>query len=241
MQRAKYIYTVFYLIILLALSGCSSKLTFIANADQSTNMDFSVTIGKQVEGLIESMMAKTQEEQSSFPVERIQEAFKDSDFMNIKVSATGFSNLNISGILQPSQSQRYMAGSSIKTANFVTCARNTLTLIISPETIQNIALSLPDELRSYIDVTMAPVFTGESMSAQEYRSLIAAVYGEDFATELDKATVDIVLAPPAGRKIVNSSFSEESKARATAARAIISIRLIDLLTQEKLQTYSISW
>ena len=234
MHRVKYIYSLFYIILLLALTGCASKMTFIAHTDQSIDMDFSLALGKE----LSKMLSQSSNNGPIFSAEEIQSAFEDSDFKGIKVSSPSNDSLNITGTLNPS-STRYANG--VKTSDFITCTYNSLTVRINTKSIQTLIKTLPEDASSYADIFMAPIFTGEAMSKQEYRDMIASVYGEDMAKTLDKSTIDIILAPPAGRKIAKTVFSDTNKAKATSSRAIISIEVLDFLSNTKDQSYSISW
>ena len=50
-----------------------------------------------------------------------------------------------------------------------------------------------------MDLFMAPVVTGEEMPASEYKDLVALVYGDKLADDLEASKVEITIASPAGR------------------------------------------
>ena len=68
-------------------------------------------------------------------------------------------------------------------------------LRISPENIHAFLEMIPQDSRDFIDMLMAPLFTGEKIKPAEYEDLIGAAYGKKIAAELRKAefilTVDV--------------------------------------------------
>ena len=58
---------------------------------------------------------------------------------------------------------------------------------------------MPSIMRSYIDLFMAPVFTEEEMSNEEYLELISSVYGQILADEIKTSTVDFIVVLSDGK------------------------------------------
>ncbi len=100
--------------------------------------------------------------------------------------------------------------------------KNTVTVKLSPETLASLIENMPDEMQSYSDLLMAPVFTGETMAKTEYTQLIASVYGADAASELEKSAIRLTLS--AGR--TSKTFT---------------LPLVDLLTLTQEKIFSITW
>ena len=59
--------------------------------------------------------------------------------------------------------------------------------------------NMPSIMRSYIDLFMAPVFTEEEMSNEEYLELISSVYGQILADEIKTSTVDFIVVLSDGK------------------------------------------
>jgi hypothetical protein len=106
-------------------------------------------------------------------------------------------------------------------------SRQKLTLTLSPQVLQTAAALLPEKEHSYIDLLMAPVFTGETMTEQEYIDTVSSVYGQQIADELKTSTLTIHITA------ADSSGASEKKV----------IRLIDLLTltENRNITSSLVW
>ncbi len=111
---------------------------------------------------------------------------------------------------------------------------------------------MPVSTRDYLDLLMAPVFTGETMSAGEYRDLIGAAYGKTIATELSAARFTLTVKAPSPVKAATIAAADgNAGAAGTAAdsgsvktagnEAIFNIPLITLLTLESPLTVEVGW
>src|SRR5574344_74178 len=191
--------------ILLTATSCSSEISISANKDCSTNFEFSADIGNAVYSTIQSVTAglneindtastqsTTSKDMPLFSSAQIEKAFSTSDVKNLKVQIPTVSSITVSGTaLAPDEQTSVIEKDNMKIANFITCTKNSLTLIVAPSTVQNLVASLPEEPKSYLDLLMAPVLTGEEMSTDDYISLIGAVYGEKMQNEFADASVKI--------------------------------------------------
>ena len=105
-------------------------------------------------------------------------------------------------------------------------------LRISPENIASFLKILPQESRDFIDMLMAPLFTGDAIPPAEYEELIGAAYGKKIATELHSAEFTLIVDVP--YKIQTARISPvgtvtvQTKTEKTS-RASIRIPLIELL------------
>lgn len=64
-------------------------------------------------------------------------------------------------------------------------------LELSPENMVTLYESCDEETRDLLDLFLSPVFSGETLSQEEYLETVASVYGKDAAAELEKSTVHI--------------------------------------------------
>lgn len=103
--------------------------------------------------------------------------------------------------------------------------KKTASISFSPEKFQALYEALPNEMQSYIDLFMIPSFTGDSMSANEYKDLLASVYGERVANEIANAKLKISLTGPTGTK-ANQKFT---------------LDLLELLTLATEKEFAIEW
>ena len=246
MNKGKFIYSLVYLTILFSLSGCSAAIGIKACPDRSSSIELSMSMGDALADTLQSMLSMNGDSStdgvfSAASMEKVKLAFEGGDFTDVALSSPSASSLLLSGRIKPAEEQRVLSGSNIKVANLITCTSSSLTVILSPEIISQLAAALPEESSSYLGLFMAPVFTGEAMSAEEYRELISAVYGEELARELDKSSLRITLEPPDGKKIQQASLSGTERARTSGEKASFSIPLIEFFTLSSPRTFSISW
>lgn len=105
-------------------------------------------------------------------------------------------------------------------------------LRISPENIASFLEMLPQESRDFIDMLMAPLFTGDNIPPAEYEELIGAAYGKKIATELRSAefvlTVDVPYKIQTARISPVGTVTVQTKTEKTS-RASIRIPLLELL------------
>ncbi len=251
-QQKKHIFALLYIFLLIAFTGCTAKINIRANSDKSANLDFSMDLGTKLSETIRAvgsslmqMNGETINTDTNVPIfsaQLIESAFNNTDFENVTITTPTESSLNMSGrIPAPENQQATLKASDAKVANFVTCTQSSLTIILAPETVQAVISSMPENLIAYTDLLMAPVFTGEPMSIPDYRDLIATIYGDEIASEMDKATVQIALLPPEGKNIKKSSLSDTERARTSSSKAVFTIPLIEFFTLSSPKTFSITF
>lgn len=196
MKRAKYICATFYLFALLAFTGCASLVQVKAEKSGMQTLSAEIDLGEVITNAIKEASSGLSEINSSdgldsnnelviFDTKKIKSALENSEFKNAKISSPEFSKLNISG--------------TGNISSFAFQNEKSLKIKFSPENIKNLASTLPTETQSFFDLLMAPVFTGEKMTANEYEDLVAVVYGENLAQELKKSAVELSLVSPAGK------------------------------------------
>lgn len=105
-------------------------------------------------------------------------------------------------------------------------------LRISPENIASFLEMLPQESRDFIDMLMAPLFTGDNIPPAEYEELIGAAYGKKIAAELRSTefvlTVDVPYTIQTARISPVGTVTIQTKTEKTS-RASIRIPLLELL------------
>lgn len=99
----------------------------------------------------------------------------------------------------------------------------TFSLTLSKETITQFLSLLPEDAFEYTELLIAPVFTGEKMSASEYSDTLAAVYGEESAKEMREAKIE---------------FSVTSK---SGVKQTLNVPLSDILTLQQTKKYTFDW
>jgi hypothetical protein len=114
-----------------------------------------------------------------------------------------------------------------------------LTVTLSPETVSSIVAVMPAGTRDYLDLLMAPVFTGEKLGAPEYEEVLAAAYGKTLAAELGKSEFSLTVRCPAAVK--SASITPPGKAVKTGSTAAFRIPLADLLALTGTLSLTAEW
>lgn len=187
MKKGKYIYSLIYMLILLAVTGCSSSVAIKANSDKSADIKLNIDISGSVQNLLDSYDVAIDAES----VEQLGKSLEAYSFHNVKASSKSKSSISIDGTIKDSTQQ-----------NAIAITDSSLDLTISPKSMQALLESMPEESRYYFDLFAAPVFTGEEMNKEEYTELLSVIYGNDIAGEIEKAILKITLESPAGKKTV---------------------------------------
>lgn len=114
-----------------------------------------------------------------------------------------------------------------------------VTIHLSHETLTELITYLPQDAWDTLDLLMAPVFTGETLSEGEYQDVISAAYGKSLGNELGLSLCVISVTCP--RAITSVSVSSPGTVVRKGATAVISIPLSALLTLKTPLIASINW
>lgn len=250
MHKGKFIYATIYLTVLFALTGCGGRLGITARSDGKADLSVVMDTGKAASAMISSIMASLYPSGSTsvasdsagvFTPERAQALEKSlagGDAETLSAKALSSSVLSLDATVRDAASQTSASRTGVRFASVVSVEKHSLTLNLSPATMRALYASMDLQTRSYVDLFMAPVFTGEPMSGEEYTALIASVYGKDLAQEIADARMEITLSAPRGEKAASCSNAD---AKLSGRSARFSIPLLDLLVLEEPQAYRITW
>lgn len=258
MHKGKFIYATIYLTVLFALTGCGGRLGITARSDGKADLSVVMDTGKAASAMISSIMASLYPSGSTsvgpsgptaaasgsagvFTPERAQALEKSlagGDAETLSAKALSSSVLSLDATVRDAASQTSASRTGVRFASVVSVEKHSLTLNLSPATMRALYASMDLQTRSYVDLFMAPVFTGEPMSGGEYTALIASVYGKDLAQEIADARMEITLSAPRGEKAASCSNAD---AKLSGRSARFSIPLLDLLVLEEPQAYRITW
>lgn len=177
----------------LFLTGCSSSLDIRATSSSDISgftlrLNFgpaiisainAITGGKEGTPLITQQDIANQEDLSQFS--------------NLKITESTSNSITING---------YVA-----TGNIISRTDNTLSICLSKENMQDFYNSLNEESRYYLDLLMAPVFTGDTSSEDEYFEFLSSIYGTELAQEISQGYITINLQNPKDTKATSYSIS----------------------------------
>lgn len=115
----------------------------------------------------------------------------------------------------------------------------TFRIAIDRNTINASMDLMPASARDYLDLLMAPAFTGEDLSAAEYREILGATYGKTLSAELDKSAFTLSVRAPGPIKAAKTG--EGAAVTFTGETATFTVPLITLLVLENPVTLEVAW
>lgn len=123
----------------------------------------------------------------------------------------------------------------------VSCSKTnkTLAVTISGESIHAAMRVMPQSTNDYLDLLMAPVFSGERMTAGEYVDVIASAYGKTLADELEKSEFTLTVRCPAS--VASAKIDAPATCATEGNQAVYRIPLASLLAMEKPFTARAAW
>ena len=250
-KRGKFIYSLIYLLVLIAFTGCGSKLALKAQGDGSATVALRMDTGKAASATIAAVMdslyggssagSRAGEIFTAQNAAALEKSLEESDLVRPKVRALSGTELSLDGTVPDAKSQKRVSSTGVKMANLIRVSKDSLCLVLSPETLRQLYGSMDEKTRNYVDLFMAPAFTGEQMNKEEYLSLVASVYGSELAGELSDALLSVTLEAPSGKKISGRTLPGAQNVRVSGGTATFSLPVAELLILQKEQVHSIRW
>jgi hypothetical protein len=217
MNLKKYMLSAAVFAVVLFLSACTASVEIHAAADGKTAVKYDAEFGT---AFVEMMRSLSDTGSGPlFDASSITEQFRKAGIPDVKAASGSDSSLTISALLQ-ADSKDFISASGC-----VSYTSGSMTLTVSPEKLSALYTSLPETVKSYIDLFMAPVFSGDVMTAAEYTDLISSVYGKPLGDEVAAAQVTIVLYGPDG----------------SGRKKTVTVPLTDILTASKPVSYTVTW
>ena len=210
------------LILILTIFSCSPALSISLKNDDSVDIQFEISNTESFFSNFSAFMDFSEEN------------FYNKEFLSLNLEELGFSNINLetgknadlklsAQLKNFSQLEKENPITSLFTKN-----ENSFEISINPENLIDILETLPD-VTDYLDLLMAPVYTGEELTEQEYLELFASVYGESFAKDFENT--NFMLQVNVSEKITNIETAKDNIASVniSGSVAIIKIPLYKLL------------
>lgn len=201
-----------------ALSGCSPRATITVDGKKAAfDADMTPTAEKTVRRF-------TGAEGSLYNKEEIRKSLAGG---GIKVDSVAFpkpSSISL-GLTLPEVDGLLEKAVSCSEKN------RTLTLTISGESIHAALALMPRSTNEYLDLLMAPVFSGEKLTTDEYIDIIGAAYGKTLADELEKSEFTLTVRCPSPVTAVR--IDTPATCASEGKQAVFRIPLASLLTMER--------
>lgn len=179
--------------VILFLTSCKSqiKITFSKNA---CTVKYSTKLGKALFDTFYAFAGETESEKI-FDTEQFKQIFSEGGLKNVSAESKVIDEISIQGDIDGNNGDFISGSSIIKSSN----NGKNVEIEFSKNNLLKMYDNMPSIMRSYIDLFMAPVFTEEEMSNEEYLELISSVYGQILADEIKTSTVDFIVVLSDGK------------------------------------------
>lgn len=189
---------IFVFFALLLFSSCTVKIDLTLQDDGSVDIAFNGGAG----AAFTKMVLSASGGEEAFNVKEIAEELKKSGFTNVKASANGISDIQIS--MKDSK-----CSSFIFTSGLLSCSGNTLVLNPNRKALKDFYSKADEQVQMILDLFLAPVFNDEDMSEDEYIDLLGTFYGAAAGKEVKESSVEFTIKNSKGNKTsVSYSMAE---------------------------------
>ena len=172
--------------------------------------------------------------------------FYDKEILSSNLQSLGFSNINLETgknadlklfaqlkNISNLEEENPLSSAFVKT-------ENSFELQINPEKMLSVLEAIP-EMTDYLDLLMAPVYTGEELSESEYLELFASVYGESFAKDFENTNLLIQIEVLQNIKQIQTESQSIGTVEFSNKTAKIKIPLYKLLCKQDLTSFKIEF
>lgn len=182
-------------------TGCSSKVTIQANPNKSQDVEIKIDLGKHLLKTINDLTQGLGQFMDGEEIPEITAAnlVTKRDIENT-IGTQGAKNISVANPSKEMLDIKFSLDKNSKLKNFIEQTDNSLSLNLSGSTLQEIYFSFDEDDTMILDLLMAPCFTGEEISAEDYADVIETLYGRELANDLRTAKIDWILVAPKGVK-----------------------------------------
>lgn len=204
----------------LIFCGCPANLKIIANPDKTFSLEFNSIFGEKLVRALEDLSQISsqfsensqniasgggQNQSQNFDLSQIIDTKKIEDELNLQY----FSQSQVKIQKKSEKIYDFIANAKIK--NIAKFPKECLSQKKLPDGKTRVIFSLGAEslrtallhdegmLKTFADILMAPLVTGEEMPAAEYKDLLSEIYGEAVASELLSEKFKIEFVCPDGK------------------------------------------
>jgi hypothetical protein len=238
MKKMSVVYLAAVTVLCFFFFSCSPRLLITVEDQNSGSLVFNTETGTAVESLIRSVSGAANQT-PLFEREKISRSLAEAGLTVTDISFPDNTGIAISAQVpdftkkNPSMPNAF----SISSQSGIT----TMTVTVSEQILKTAAALMPPETVAYLDLLMAPVFSGEQLSRSEYIDLFAMVYGDTVASEMKKAHMYITLKSPHPIKTATVSDSAAAQVSFTGNEATFAIPLDLILTKSDTTIFTVSW
>lgn len=206
------------------ITGCPLSITLSEDSTNTLLYEFKTSANQKFSSLIFSFDETEPKDKGDlhiFDTIEIEKALLHTGFS--KANAITQKTNSAGEILFVNAAAKSDTFSFIKTTADSTGKLKKVELTISPEILQELITNQNSIIQKYADLLMAPCFTNEILSKEEYKELVSSLYGSDIADELLAGEISISL---------KSNYSKQKTPS-------VKIPLIEILTLTGEKTFTL--
>lgn len=218
--QKKNLYVWFVFLLFPLFSSCSPELFLRVTSPESIDFEWESTLKPSAQTILQRFNGLNENYATSiFDQTSLKQGLNSFGFKTSSIGTQNFSNLTIiSSISKENQLPK----------GLLSLQNNSLKIVLSPSIILELFSQTGQENINYIDLLMAPIFTGEHMSPEEYQDLIAAAYGKTLAQELQTSEFKLKIELPS--KIIKHEIPQPGNITTNGKTTILSFPIDFLLT-----------
>jgi len=179
--------------LIFGLASCSPNVSIKVKSDNSIDISFKTGFSDEISKTLKSMSGVPENEPILSTNDMIT-FLTEAGASNIKANIPNQNEVQSSGTINS------IKNSALYSTGCLKQEKNELILTIGPTVIKTLYTLLDENTKSYLDIMMIPVLIDETMSVEEYKLLLASVYGPSFAKEMVEGDVTITLENSKGKK-----------------------------------------
>ena len=219
-------------ILIFTIFSCSPALSISLKNDDSVDVQFEITNTESFFSNFSAFMDFSEEN------------FYDKEILSSNLQSIGFSDINLE--IGKNADLKLFAQlnnfSQLKEENPITSLfikkQDSFEISINPDNLIEVLETIP-EITDYLDLLMAPVYTGEEITEQEYLELFATVYGESFAKDFENTNFVVKINVLDKIKNIETAKDNISSVNFEGNLANIKIPLYKLLCNQDLTFFKI--
>lgn len=167
------------------LTGCTSEINISLTKDGVVEVGFNGTSGVAFATLIRSVNG-VEEGDVAFDTDEITKELSKNNFTDVKAVSKKGTDLSITMKDKEKKSPLF-------TANVLSIKDSSISAVLSADRLLAFYQASDDEIVTFLDMLLAPVFNDEVLSVDEYIETIASFYGDDAANEIKESDFKITL------------------------------------------------
>lgn len=183
------------------LISCTDDLNLKFNSDGSADMEFSAQAGQALTKMLQGFADSTGSA-SVIDTKDIASELTANGFTNVKVIPKGLAGFTATGKDLKRESPVFSSG--IVTATDKADKSVKFRAELTGEQLQSLYEGSDEQTKMLLDLLLAPVFTGEKMSEDEYVDLISSFYGASVGQEIKDSKVNLKVEDSKGKKFTKT-------------------------------------